>query len=82
MEHCPICFDDEDIINSEERDISTLPCGHKFCLNCILLWFDTDNKCPLCRRDPVALKKYEEYIKRYKPRNRRTGRRHKVNHRK
>ena len=74
-EGCPICFDDK-------NEMTTLPCGHVFCLDCMLTWFDQTISCPLCRSDPVAMQKYNEYKKRYKPRYLRTGRRHKVNHRK
>lgn len=40
---CPICCE-------VPRDIAhALPCGHEFCLGCILRWLQGNRTCPLCR---------------------------------
>ena len=31
-----------------------LPCGHKFCKQCILQWAKVQNTCPCCRREFVV----------------------------
>ncbi|NXK00470.1 TOPRS ligase, partial [Corythaixoides concolor] len=48
--HCPICQDAQD-------DFAyALPCGHKFCLGCILCWTITKPDCPLCGRQMETLR--------------------------
>lgn len=40
---CPICHDEKD-------DIAyTMPCGHQFCLGCIVHWAKMRAECALCR---------------------------------
>lgn len=47
---CPICCDVPD-------DIAyAMPCGHRFCLGCILRWADRNPACPLCRRSILTVK--------------------------
>lgn len=44
-EKCSICFD-----NYKLDNISTLPCGHIFCYECIDDWLKCgNNSCPMCR---------------------------------
>jgi len=42
--HCPLCF-------SPFRHQVVTPCEHKFCLECINLWYWSRKNCPMCRRD-------------------------------
>uniref|UniRef100_A0A8C3QVG5 RING-type E3 ubiquitin transferase n=1 Tax=Cyanoderma ruficeps TaxID=181631 RepID=A0A8C3QVG5_9PASS len=47
---CPICCDAPD-------DVAyVLPCGHRFCLGCILRWAERNPACPLCRRSIFIVK--------------------------
>ncbi|NWY20434.1 TOPRS ligase, partial [Aphelocoma coerulescens] len=47
---CPICCDAPD-------DIAyAMPCGHRFCLGCILRWAERNPACPLCRRSILTVK--------------------------
>lgn len=47
---CPICCDTPD-------DVSyAMPCGHRFCLACILRWAERNPACPLCRRSILTVK--------------------------
>ncbi|XP_056369244.1 E3 ubiquitin-protein ligase Topors-like isoform X2 [Oenanthe melanoleuca] len=47
---CPICCDARD-------DVAyTMPCGHRFCLGCILRWAEKNPACPLCRRSILTVK--------------------------
>jgi hypothetical protein len=73
---CPICLDEL------SKNYVELPCKHIYCFECIDTWFGKNATCPLCRKDPIVLKKYEDYLARKKPRYLRSGRRHKINHRK
>jgi len=41
---CIICLDDFKKINK-----LTLPCGHNYHHECILIWFDTKMLCPYCK---------------------------------
>lgn len=47
---CPICCDAPD-------DVAyAMPCGHRFCLGCILRWAERKPACPLCRRSILTVK--------------------------
>ncbi|NWI57716.1 TOPRS ligase, partial [Calyptomena viridis] len=47
---CPICCDAPD-------DVAyAMPCGHRFCLGCILRWAERNPACPLCRRSILTVK--------------------------
>uniref|UniRef100_A0A8D2MNK3 RING-type domain-containing protein n=1 Tax=Zonotrichia albicollis TaxID=44394 RepID=A0A8D2MNK3_ZONAL len=41
---CPICHDEQ------EGVAYVTPCGHEFCMGCILRWAEKKPECPLCRR--------------------------------
>ncbi|KAJ7399931.1 hypothetical protein BTVI_110111 [Pitangus sulphuratus] len=41
---CPICHDEQEGVSY------VIPCGHKFCMGCILRWAEKKPECPLCRR--------------------------------
>ncbi|NXL40265.1 TOPRS ligase, partial [Glaucidium brasilianum] len=43
-EICPICRD------VPRNETCTMPCGHQFCLGCILRWVYEQPQCPLCRQ--------------------------------
>lgn len=40
---CPICLD------VAATEAQTLPCMHKFCLDCIQRWTQSSTACPLCK---------------------------------
>lgn len=39
---CPLCY-------SQRCNPCSLPCGHVFCLECIVPWIETCQSCPMCR---------------------------------
>lgn len=41
---CEICFE-----NMETKNVSSVPCGHIFCRECIVKSLEHSNCCPLCR---------------------------------
>ena len=43
---CAICNDEF----KEDELYKTLECNHNYHLDCILLWFNKERTCPLCRR--------------------------------
>uniref|UniRef100_A0A8C5TIN6 RING-type domain-containing protein n=1 Tax=Malurus cyaneus samueli TaxID=2593467 RepID=A0A8C5TIN6_9PASS len=47
---CPICCDAPDDVTY------VMPCGHRFCLGCILRWAERNPACPLCRRSILTVK--------------------------
>ncbi|KAF3338956.1 E3 ubiquitin-protein ligase RING1-like protein [Carex littledalei] len=44
---CVICMDE--MCTQDEAEITKLPCDHLFHKNCIGLWLNSNNTCPLCR---------------------------------
>ncbi|XP_063965295.1 E3 ubiquitin-protein ligase RNFT2-like [Lytechinus pictus] len=46
-EACPICQDDF-------QDPIQLACKHIFCENCVSMWFDREQTCPMCRAQIAA----------------------------
>ncbi|NXJ44048.1 TOPRS ligase, partial [Ciconia maguari] len=40
---CPICRNTQDDVTYE------MPCGHEFCLGCVVRWIGVKPECPLCR---------------------------------
>ena len=45
-EMCTVCLDDS--INNR---VVSLPCMHKYHLNCISTWLSTSNLCPVCKQE-------------------------------
>ena len=45
-ENCPICLGQVDNIHVKLPD-----CGHYFCKECIVPWFERNNTCPICRKN-------------------------------
>lgn len=43
--NCPICINEQ-----KNKVIRQLDCGHKFHIECIDIWFEKNNSCPLCRK--------------------------------
>ena len=53
MVNCSICF--EEITNKNK---CTTACNHLFCLECILIHFQQNNSCPLCRTKLISNEMY------------------------
>ena len=51
--NCSSCF--KELSN---KDKCTTVCRHIFCLECMLIHFQQENKCPLCRSKLLPNKKY------------------------
>lgn len=47
---CPICHD------AHEDAAYAMPCGHQFCLGCIMHWTDRKPACPVCSRTILIVK--------------------------
>uniref|UniRef100_A0A8C9ND88 RING-type E3 ubiquitin transferase n=1 Tax=Serinus canaria TaxID=9135 RepID=A0A8C9ND88_SERCA len=47
---CPICHD------AHEDAAYAMPCGHQFCLGCIMHWTDRKPVCPVCSRTILIVK--------------------------
>jgi len=44
---CAICLEDDN--QKKQKNLATTPCGHTFCLTCLLRHLKHNNLCPLCR---------------------------------
>lgn len=44
---CSICLEEQE--NEQTKNLATTPCGHTFCLTCLLGHLKYNNLCPLCR---------------------------------
>lgn len=44
---CAICLEDDN--QKKQKNLATTPCGHTFCLTCLLRHLKHNNSCPLCR---------------------------------
>mmetsp|Transcript_14585 Transcript_14585/g.25463 ORF Transcript_14585/g.25463 Transcript_14585/m.25463 type:complete len:260 (+) Transcript_14585:387-1166(+) len=52
---CTVCF-------SAMRSPVSLQCGHSFCLACIAPWLKDHPSCPVCRRDCLSYRSYQENV--------------------
>ena len=50
-EECSIC------LKTFKNNNVTLPCKHSFHENCITMWLNSKNNCPLCRSNVIFIKK-------------------------
>jgi len=64
---CSICLEEQE--NGQTKNLATTPCGHKFCLTCLLGHLKYNNSCPLCRapieenaKKPAAHISYDEGV--------------------
>nr|KYP61665.1 E3 ubiquitin-protein ligase rnf12-B [Cajanus cajan] len=46
---CSVCMEGFTLRNTDEEN-KRVPCGHVYHSNCITLWLEHCNSCPLCRR--------------------------------
>lgn len=56
---CDICFE------KYNKNKIVLLCGHQFCKQCLEMWFNKSNTCPMCRTDikyPLIYKKKNLYL--------------------
>ena len=44
---CSICLEEQE--SGQKNNIATTPCGHTFCLSCLISHLKYNNSCPLCR---------------------------------
>ena len=44
---CAICLEQQE--REQTKNLATTPCGHTFCLTCLLSHLKHNNSCPLCR---------------------------------
>lgn len=54
-QECCICMDD-----IQPKNIACTPCGHTFCLTCLLRSFFNANTCPYCRTELVEYPEEDE----------------------
>ncbi|XP_068082728.1 E3 ubiquitin-protein ligase RNF181 [Anabrus simplex] len=53
---CPVCLKDHEV----GEKLKVLPCEHEFHAECILMWLEKTNTCPLCRHElPTDDEEYE-----------------------
>ena len=56
---CPICYDTIKILKIVDGEIkpnpnvTTTPCNHSFCYNCLSKHLEKNNKCPMCREKNI-----------------------------
>lgn len=46
---CPVCFE-----NIQDKDISSVVCGHQFCTPCIRQYVEDRGECPSCQKPAVV----------------------------
>ena len=46
--YCPVCLSGEVMLNSFAE---LNPCGHRMHQSCLLRWIESNNSCPVCRRE-------------------------------
>jgi hypothetical protein len=61
---CVICFED---IKDTNKCITK--CNHLFCFECIFIYFQKKNECPLCRGNLISTEKYSINNKKVYDRN-------------
>lgn len=53
--NCPICYEDIKVLQYNDSEtkpqsnMTTTPCGHSFCYECLSKHLERKNKCPICR---------------------------------
>ena len=47
---CPVCVEDFSSKDSGSQ-VLEMPCGHKFCEECLLPWLSEHHNCPTCRKE-------------------------------
>ena len=64
---CAICLEQQE--REQTKNLATTPCGHTFCLTCLLSHLKHNNTCPLCRapieenaKKPAAHISYDDGI--------------------
>jgi hypothetical protein len=64
---CAICLEQQK--REETKNLATTPCGHTFCLTCLLSHLKHNNTCPLCRapieentKKPAASISYDDGV--------------------
>jgi len=64
---CAICLEQQE--REQTKNLATTPCGHTFCLTCLLSHLKHNNTCPLCRapieensKKPAAHITYDEGV--------------------
>lgn len=50
---CPICHD---VLGT--NNVLTTPCGHTYCMTCMLSHLSIQNNCPICRA-PIEFKRFQ-----------------------
>lgn len=52
---CPICYENIDVLQYDndkikpKSNMTTTPCGHSFCYECLSKHLEKKNTCPICR---------------------------------
>jgi hypothetical protein len=49
-EECPICYESMNELNDDNNVVKIL-CNHKFCKKCISEWLNTNDYCPMCKKN-------------------------------